>query len=65
MPLWLHCTFQHGDDDEFDPELKKPVIKMVSKAEELAEQLEHFTQFYGHEELSTSKQSQQFASPNY
>ena len=45
-------TFEHGDDDEFDPELKQPVIKTVSKAEELAEQLEDFAQFYGHVELS-------------
>ena len=40
------------DDDEFDPELKQPVIKTVTKAEELAEQLEDFAQFDGHEELS-------------
>ena len=45
-------TFEHGDAYEFDPELKQPAIKTVSKAEELAEQLEDFAQFNGHEELS-------------
>ena len=25
----LVVTFEHGDDDEFDPELKQPVIKTV------------------------------------
>ena len=32
--LWHECedkwwTWEHGDDDEFDPELKQPVIKTV------------------------------------
>ena len=49
---------------EMNPELKQPVIKTVSKAEGLAEQLKDFAQFYGHEVLSGSRQSQQFASPN-
>lgn len=40
------------EDDEFDPELKLPVIKTVSKAEEIAEQLKDFAQFHGYEELS-------------
>ena len=39
------------DDDEFDPELKQPVIKTVSKAEKRAEQLNDFAEFNGHEEL--------------
>ena len=49
---------------EMNPELKQPVIKTVSKAEGLAEQLKDFAQFYGHEVLSGSMQNQQFASPN-
>ena len=40
------------EEDEFDPELKQPVIKTVQKAEEVAEQLKDFAQFSGHEELS-------------
>ena len=40
------------EEDEFDPELKQPVIKTVQKAEEVAEQLKDFAQFNGHEELS-------------
>ena len=40
------------EEDEFDPELKQPVIKMVQKAEEVAEQLKDFAQFNSHEELS-------------
>ena len=52
-PLWLPLYMEdHGDDDEFVPELKQLVIKTVSKAEELAEQQEDFAQFYVHEELS-------------
>ena len=36
-PLWLPFNMEdHGDDDDFHPELKKLVIKTVSKAEELA-----------------------------
>ena len=52
-PFWLPLNMEdHGDDDDFDPELKQLVIKTVSKAEELAEQLEDVAQFYVHEELS-------------
>ena len=40
------------EEDEFDPELKQPVIKTVQKAEEVAEQLKDFAQFNSHEELS-------------
>lgn len=40
------------DEDDFDPELKQPEINTVSKAEEVNEKLEQFSQFYGHEELS-------------
>ena len=40
------------DDDELDPELKQPVIKTVSKAEEQAEQLKDFAELNGHKELS-------------
>ena len=45
-------THDMEDDDEFDPELKQPVIKTVSKAEEHGEQLTDFAEFNGHEELS-------------
>ena len=40
------------EENEFDPELKQPVIKKVQKAEEVAEQLKDFAQFNGHEEVS-------------
>ena len=54
--MWLPLNMEdHGDDDEFDPELKQLVIKTVSKAEELSEQLEDFAQFYVHEELSLAQ----------
>ena len=43
---------EEEEEDEFDPELKQPVIKTVPKAEEVAEQLKDFAQFNGHEELS-------------
>ena len=43
------------DDDEFDPELEQPMIKTISKAVELAEQLEDFALFHGHEELSLAE----------
>ena len=45
-------TNKEEEEDEFDPELKQPVIKTVQKAEEVAEQLKDFAQFNGHEELS-------------
>ena len=43
------------DDDEVDPELEQPVIKTISKAVELAEQLKDFALFHGYEELSLAK----------
>ena len=43
---------EEEEEDEFDPELKQPVIKTVPKAGEVAEQLKDFVQFNGHEELS-------------
>lgn len=43
---------EEEEEDEFDPELKQPVIKTVPKAEEVAEQLKDSAQFNGHEELS-------------
>ena len=45
-------TNEEEEEDEFDPELKKPVTKTVQKAEEVAEQLKDFAQFNGYEELS-------------
>ena len=39
-------------DDEYDPELKKPVIKTISDAEKVAQQLRDFAQFISHQELS-------------
>ena len=45
-------TNEEEEEDEFDPELKQPVIKTIQKAEEVAEQLKDFAQFNGHEELS-------------
>ena len=63
MPLWL-VTFDTNakiSDEHENMEMttsltqnsnSRRVIKMVSKAEELAEQLEDFSKQYGHEELS-------------
>ena len=45
-------TNEEEQDDEFAPELKRPVTKTVQKAEEVTEQLKDFAQFDGHEELS-------------
>ena len=36
------------DNDQLDPELKQPVIKTVSNAEDIAKQLKDFAQFVGH-----------------
>ena len=59
-------TNEVEEDDEFEPELKQPVIKTVSKAEKVAEQLIFSAQFHGHEDLSLApaKQSGRFAPPN-
>ena len=38
-------------DDEYDPELKQPVIKTISEAEKVAEQLRDFAQFNDYQEL--------------
>ena len=43
---------KNREDHEFDPEPKKPIIKTLPQAENLAEQLQHFAQFHGHEQLS-------------
>ncbi|CAH3139874.1 unnamed protein product [Porites lobata] len=37
-----------NEDDILDPELKQSVIKTVSNAEDIAEQLKDFAQFVGH-----------------
>lgn len=36
------------DNDQLDTDLKQPVIKMVSNAEDIAEQLKDFAEFVGH-----------------
>lgn len=43
---------ENSEDDEFDPDLKQPVIKTLSQAENLAEQLQDFAHFNGHDQLS-------------
>jgi len=45
-------TNEEKEKDDFDPDLKQPVIKMVQKAEEVAEQLKDHAQFNSHDELS-------------
>lgn len=41
-----------GTTSTYDPELKQPVIKTISEAEKVAEQLRDFAQFNDHQELS-------------
>ena len=45
-------TNEEEEEDEFDPELKHPVIKTVKKVMEVAEQLKHFAKFNSQEENS-------------
>ena len=51
MLCYLPQPKNKTEHDDFDPELKQPVIKTVRKAEEVAEQLKDFAQYNGHEEL--------------
>ena len=41
-------------DDDFDKEVELPALKSLTKAMKLAEQLRHFAQFHGHQELALS-----------
>ena len=41
-------------EDEYNPELKQPVITTISEAEKVAEQLRNFATLNGHQELSLS-----------
>ena len=43
-------TNEEEEEDEFDPELKHPVIKTVQKVIEVAEQLKDFAKFNSQEE---------------
>ena len=45
-------TNEEEEEDEFDPELKHPVIKTVKKVMEVAEQLKDFAKFNSQEENS-------------
>ena len=43
-----------AEDDDFDKEVEQPSIKSLSEAMKLVEQLQHFAQFHGYQELSLS-----------
>ena len=43
-----------AEEDDFDKEVEQPAIKSLTEAMKLAEQLRHFAQFHGHQELSLS-----------
>lgn len=42
------------EQDDFDKEVEQPDIKSLTEAMKLVEQLRHFAQFHGHQDLSLS-----------